>query len=69
MNLLSRNAYPLDSIKEGADEPVANDTCKITNESNHTNKSKAHPPGWALAFNPPCSHPSCNSLISNIQIF
>ena len=45
MNLLSRNAYPLDSIKEGADEPVANDTCKITNESNHTNKSKAHPPG------------------------
>ena len=51
MNLLSRNAYPLDSIKEGADEPVANDTCKITNESNHTNKSKAHPPGWALAFN------------------
>lgn len=51
MNLLSRNAYPLDSIKEGADEPVANDTCKITNESNHTNNSKAHPPGWALAFN------------------
>ena len=51
MNLLIRNAYPLDSIKEGADEPVANDTCKITNESNHTNKSKAHPPGWALAFN------------------
>ena len=45
------NYYPLDSIKEGADEPVANDTCKITNESNHTNKSKAHPPGWALAFN------------------
>ena len=51
MNLLSRNAYPLDSIKEGADELVANDTCQITNESNHTNKSKAHPGGWALAFN------------------
>ena len=48
---VSENIYPLDSIKEGADEPVANDTCKITNESNHTNKSKAHPPGWALAFN------------------
>lgn len=37
--------------KSYAFEPVANDTCKITNESNHTNKSKAHPPGWALAFN------------------
>ena len=48
MNLLSRNAYPLDSIKEGADEPVANDTCQIAYESNYTNKSKAHPPGWAL---------------------
>ena len=33
MNLLSRNAYPLDSIKEGADEPVADDTCEITYES------------------------------------
>ena len=51
MNLLSRNAYPLGSIKEGTDEPVANDTCQITYESNYTNKSKAHPPGWALAFN------------------
>lgn len=26
--------YPLDSIKEGADEPVANDTCDVTYESN-----------------------------------
>ena len=34
MNLLSRNAYPLDSIKEGADEPVADDTCDVTYESN-----------------------------------
>ena len=51
MNLLSRNAYPLDCIKEGADEPVANDTCQIAYESNYTNKSKAHLPGWALAFN------------------
>ena len=38
-------------IKEGTDEPVANDTCQITYENNYTNKSKAHPPGWALAFN------------------
>ena len=30
----SENTYPLDSIKEGADEPVANDTCEITYESN-----------------------------------
>ena len=30
----SENAYPLDSIKEGADEPVANDTCDVTYESN-----------------------------------
>ena len=30
----SENTYPLDSIKEGADEPVANDTCDITYESN-----------------------------------
>ena len=28
------NTYPLDSIKEGADEPVANDTCDVTYESN-----------------------------------
>ena len=28
------NYYPLDSIKEGADEPVANDTCDVTYESN-----------------------------------
>ena len=28
------NTYPLDSIKEGADEPVANDTCQVTYESN-----------------------------------
>ena len=28
------NAYPLDSIKEGADEPVADDTCDVTYESN-----------------------------------
>ncbi len=28
------NYYPLDSIKEGADEPVANDTCNVTYESN-----------------------------------
>ena len=26
--------YPLDSIKEGADEPVADDTCDVTYESN-----------------------------------
>ena len=30
----SENAYPLDSIKEGTDEPVANDTCDVTYESN-----------------------------------
>ena len=30
----SEYAYPLDSIKEGADEPVANDTCDVTYESN-----------------------------------
>ena len=30
----SANTYPLDSIKEGADEPVANDTCDVTYESN-----------------------------------
>ena len=30
----SENAYPLDCIKEGADEPVANDTCDVTYESN-----------------------------------
>ena len=30
----SENAYPLDSIKEGADEPVADDTCDVTYESN-----------------------------------
>lgn len=28
------NTYPLDSIKEGADKPVANDTCDVTYESN-----------------------------------
>ena len=28
------NAYPLDSIKEGTDEPVADDTCDVTYESN-----------------------------------
>ena len=28
------NTYPLDSIKEGADEPVADDTCDVTYESN-----------------------------------
>ena len=28
------NYYPLDSIKEGTDEPVANDTCDVTYESN-----------------------------------
>ena len=31
---VSENIYPLDSIKEGADEPVANDTCDVTYESN-----------------------------------
>lgn len=30
---VSENYYPLDSIKEGADEPVADDTCEITYES------------------------------------
>ena len=30
----SENAYPLDSIKEGTDEPVANDTCDVTYKSN-----------------------------------
>ena len=34
VRLTSENAYPLDSIKEGADEPVANDTCDVTYESN-----------------------------------
>ena len=34
VGLTSEYAYPLDSIKEGADEPVANDTCDVTNESN-----------------------------------
>ncbi len=34
MGFTSENAYPLDSIKEGADEPVANDTCDVTYESN-----------------------------------
>ena len=34
MGFTSENAYPLDSIKEGADEPVANDTCDVTDESN-----------------------------------
>ena len=34
MEPTSENTYPLDSIKEGADEPVANDTCDVTNESN-----------------------------------
>ena len=33
VGVTSENAYPLDSIKEGADEPVANDTCDITYES------------------------------------
>ena len=28
------NYEPLDSIKEGADEPVADDTCDVTYESN-----------------------------------
>ena len=66
MNLLSRNAYPLDSIKEGADEPVANDTCQIAYECNYTNKSKAHPPGWALAFNTKTLYYSfmCNYMCS-----
>ena len=31
---VSENTYPLDRIKEGADEPVADDTCDVTNESN-----------------------------------
>ena len=30
----SANTYPLDSIKEGADEPIADDTCDVTYESN-----------------------------------
>ena len=30
----SENIYPLDSIKEGTDEPVANDTCDVTYKSN-----------------------------------
>ena len=34
MGFTSENTYPLDSIKEGADEPVANDTCDVTYESN-----------------------------------
>ena len=34
VRLTSENAYPLDSIKEGADEPVANDTCDVTYKSN-----------------------------------
>ena len=34
VGLTSENAYPLDSIKEGADEPVADDTCDVTYESN-----------------------------------
>ena len=34
VGLTSEYAYPLDSIKEGADEPVANDTCDVTYESN-----------------------------------
>ena len=34
VGVTSENAYPLDSIKEGADEPVADDTCDITYESN-----------------------------------
>ena len=34
MEPTSENTYPLDSIKEGADEPVANDTCDVTYESN-----------------------------------
>ena len=34
VGLASENAYPLDSIKEGADEPVADDTCDVTYESN-----------------------------------
>ena len=31
---VSENYEPLDSIKEGADEPVADDTCDVTCESN-----------------------------------
>ena len=31
---VSENYKPLDSIKEGADEPIANDTCDVTYESN-----------------------------------
>ena len=34
VGLTSENAYLLDSIKEGTDEPVANDTCDVTYESN-----------------------------------
>ena len=34
VGLTSENAYPLDSIKEGADEPVADDACDVTYESN-----------------------------------
>ena len=34
LSLSTGNAYPLDSIKEGADEPVANDTSDVTYESN-----------------------------------
>ena len=34
VELTFENTYLLDSIKEGADKPVANDTCDVTNESN-----------------------------------
>ena len=34
LSLSTGNAYPLDCIKEGADEPVANDTCDVTYKSN-----------------------------------
>ena len=34
VGLTSEYSYPLDSIKEGADEPVADDTCDVTYESN-----------------------------------
>ena len=34
VGVTSEYAYPLDSIKEGADEPVADDTCDVTYESN-----------------------------------
>lgn len=34
VGLTSENIYPLNCIKEGTDEPVANDTCDVTYKSN-----------------------------------